>query len=262
MDRLHVSYRKTPLIMAGVHVHTHHELYYLLKGQTKFLIDGEVYAVEAGNAVIIPRSHYHMTDYGGNADIERYVLNFDDELFDADTRPLFEELKKRRLISIPVSYGKELERLFADLEQAKCTDDGTGDALRKISALAIFSFIYCHKRDFVPVVSESDRVMHRICEYVSRNYGEDLSLSMLSRRFSVSESHLSRSFKEAVGIGLNKYITFVRIINAERMLTEGETSITAVANRCGFNDPNYFTTVFKKIKGVTPLKFAKNAASR
>jgi AraC-like DNA-binding protein len=41
-------------------------------------------------------------------------------------------------------------------------------------------------------------------------------------------------------------------------LTEGNTSITAVAVECGFNDSNYFSTVFKKQKGVTPLKFAKS----
>ena len=60
-------------------------------------------------------------------------------------------------------------------------------------------------------------------------------------------------------MGISEYITFIRIINAEKLLLEGDDSITSVAQKCGFNDPNYFSTVFKKIKGITPLKFAKNA---
>ena len=53
-----------------------------------------------------------------------------------------------------------------------------------------------------------------------------------------------------------------RIHNAARLLTaSSRCSITEVAAQCGFNDSNYFTSVFKKIKGITPYKFYKmNAA--
>ena len=53
-----------------------------------------------------------------------------------------------------------------------------------------------------------------------------------------------------------------RIMNAERLLSTGKTSITSVATQCGFADPNYFSTVFKKLKGVTPLKFSKSAYNK
>ena len=51
-------------------------------------------------------------------------------------------------------------------------------------------------------------------------------------------------------------------MNAERLLSVGKASITSVAAECGFADPNYFSTVFKKLKGVTPLKFSKNAQAK
>ena len=127
----------------------------------------------------------------------------------------------------------------------------------KIHILELISFIYHYSTEAVVKISESDKVVHEISEYINRRYGEELGLDRLSREFSISESHLSRKFKSVAGVGVNEYITFVRIMNAERMLRAEDISITEVAARCGFNDSNYFSAVFKKVKGITPLKFAK-----
>ena len=257
MTSLEFSHKKTASRMLGVHVHTKHELYYLAKGRTKYLIDNEIYAVEAGNVVFIPKGHYHMTDNGELVNVERYLLSFDDDLFDCDTRILLDELLEKRLISIPVNRVEGLEELFESYKRSTLLENDIGDAVRKIHALSILSFICRHKREFIPQVSESDKIAHSISEYISANYPDELSLEILSRKFSISESHLSRKFKEVVGIGISEYITFVRIMNAERMLRDTKLPITAIATECGFSDPNYFSTVFKKIKGITPLKFAK-----
>ena len=262
MANIEFDHKKTSTKMLGVHVHKTHELYYLAKGATKYLIDDEIYPVEPGNIVFIPKGHYHMTDNGEYENVERYLISFDDDLFDSDTRVILDELSEHRLISISLSRIEEIQSLFDRFKHYAAMDGEIGNAVRKIHALAILSFICRHKREFTPEVSETDRIAHQVSEYISANYSDELSLSLLSRKFSISESHLSRKFKEVVGIGLNEYITFVRIMNAERLLSEGSLSITEVAAECGFNDPNYFSTVFKKIKGVTPLKFAKSAAWR
>lgn len=245
-------------VMNEVHVHTWHELYYLKKGKTRYLVDNEIYPVEEGNLVFIPKGHYHMTDNGYRDPVERSLLSFDDELFDSDTLPVLEELMSERLISIPMHKLEGLEDLFDGMRKALSLGGALGEAFSKIHTLTILSFICRYKRNVTPRVSETDRIVHEVAEYVSAHFGEDLSLTSLARRFSVSESHLSRKFKEVSGMGLNEYVTHVRIMNAERLLISGGSSITATAVECGFNDSNYFSTVFKKVKGITPLKFAKS----
>ena len=42
------------------------------------------------------------------------------------------------------------------------------------------------------------------------------------------------------------------------MLTDTDMNITEIAIKCGFNDSSYFATVFKRIKGVTPVKYRKS----
>lgn len=260
MSFIDFAHKTSATKMRGVHVHKHYELYYLTKGQTKYLIDDEIYPVVPGNVVFIPKGHYHMTDNGEYTTIDRYVISFDDSLFDSDTRIILDELSEKRLISIPLHHIEEMNGLFDKFKQYAAMEGEMGDAVLKIHLLSILSFICRHKRRFTPRVSEADRIAHQVSEYISSNYSDELSLCFLSQKFSISESHLSRKFKEAVGIGLNEYITFVRIINAERLLRSGNLSITEIAAKCGFNDPNYFSTVFKRINGVTPLKFAKGSA--
>ena len=262
MAFIEFEHKRAPSKMASVHVHSHHELYYLAKGKSKYLIDDEIYPVEPGNVVFIPSGHYHMTDNEALMSVERYLISFDDSLFDSDTKILLDELMEKRLISIPINRIEGLENLFGALERSASQSEVMLEAVRKIHVLSIISYICRHKREFTPAVSEADRIVHKISEYISINYSEDLSLSMLSHRFGVSESHLSRKFKDVTGIGLGEYITFIRIMNAERLLSVGKASITSVAAECGFADPNYFSTVFKKLKGVTPLKFSKNAQAK
>ena len=259
MSYLYFSHEITTKRMPGVHAHSRHEFYYLAKGKTKYLIGDEIYTVEEGNAVFIPKGIYHMTDNGGCSSVERYLLSFDENTFDCDTKPILDELFSCRLISIPMNRKEGLEAMFASLERALNGEGALTEAFKKVHVLSILSYVCRHKRRYEPSVSEADKIVHDISEYVTTHYSEDISLPQLSFKFSVSESHLSRKFKDVSGVGLNEYITLVRIMNAERLLREGGRTITEISALCGFNDPNYFSAVFKKIKGVTPLKFSKTA---
>lgn len=107
-----------------------------------------------------------------------------------------------------------------------------------------------HKENTLYTVAEN------ISKYISENYQSDLSLDFLSERYSMSSSYLSRLFKNSTGIKLTEYINITRVTVAENLLLNTDYSITKIANECGFNDSNYFASVFKKIKGVTPKRFA------
>ena len=168
--------------MASMHVHPCHELYYLAKGKTKYIIGEEIYPVEAGNLVFVPRGYYHITDYGDCELIERSLIYFDDGLFDKDTEPILDELMSMRLISIPINRVEGLEALLDSLERAMSIDGAFGDAVRKVHTLAVLSFVCRHRREFVPVLSEADIIVHRVSEYVSAHYGEGYFATMRKSR--------------------------------------------------------------------------------
>lgn len=94
-------------------------------------------------------------------------------------------------------------------------------------------------------------------EYIRTHLGEDLSLNTISDAIDSSPHELSRQFKKQTGKSLTDYINEQRIIEAIYLIENQHFSITDIALMVGFNDVNYFTKVFKKLKGMTPSHYRK-----
>ena len=104
--------------------------------------------------------------------------------------------------------------------------------------------------------SRSYSFIQDIAKYISSNVESDLSLETLACRFAISPNHLSKQFKKITGVGLNDFINISRITAAEKLLVSTNMSIAEVSAACGFNDCNYFASVFKKFKGITPKRYS------
>jgi AraC-like DNA-binding protein len=73
----------------------------------------------------------------------------------------------------------------------------------------------------------------------------------------MSEEHFCRLFKRTVGKTVTGFLMEYRIEKASVLLKKTEESITAVADSVGFDDVNYFSRSFKRIKGVTPSTYRR-----
>lgn len=86
-------------------------------------------------------------------------------------------------------------------------------------------------------------------------YNSDLSLSRLAKLCNVSESHLSAAFKKATGSTVTDYINRTRVHQALLLLNSSSLSVSEIAARCGFDDANYFSRVFRKLQGMSPREY-------
>jgi two-component system, response regulator YesN len=99
--------------------------------------------------------------------------------------------------------------------------------------------------------------IRRAIEYIRMNLNQDLSLDSISGSLNLNSYELSRQFKKETGKNITEYINNRRINEALYILENDNISITDVAFTVGFNDVNYFTKVFKKLKGITPSEYRK-----
>lgn len=67
--------------------------------------------------------------------------------------------------------------------------------------------------------------------------------------------YLGQLFKKETGLSLNDYINKVRINKAKKLLKETGAMVYEIADQVGFSDSQYFSTVFKKIVGVSPKEY-------
>lgn len=99
----------------------------------------------------------------------------------------------------------------------------------------------------------------QIDDYITRHYAEKISVRTICDHFQIGRTLLYEISEQSYGIGIAEHIRNLRIKKAKILLTEHpELRISEIAAACGFEDYNYFITVFKRIVGKPPKQFRQN----
>ncbi|KWX70540.1 response regulator transcription factor [Paenibacillus jilunlii] len=106
--------------------------------------------------------------------------------------------------------------------------------------------------------SKHRQVVDFMTSYIHEHYAEELTLAELSDKVYISRNHLSIIFKNITGETFNNYLTRVRIEKARELLMERNMLVYEVAERVGYKNIPYFSTLFKKITGMNPTELIKN----
>ena len=98
-------------------------------------------------------------------------------------------------------------------------------------------------------------LIQKVISRVEFDLAGDLSLKANAQALNVNASYLSTLFKKELGMTLTEYVNGKRIEYAIFLLNTTKLSISMVGQRCGIQDDNYFTKIFKKYVGKTPKQF-------
>lgn len=103
------------------------------------------------------------------------------------------------------------------------------------------------------------QAIQKAAEYIRKNYRNKLTIDDIAQAVYLSPCYVSRIFKQGLGCTLMEYLTQVRVEEAKAMLKDPKYNVMQVAEESGFEDPGYFTRVFKKLEGVTPSRYKQRA---
>lgn len=149
-------------------------------------------------------------------------------------------------------YIHNISDKFAILIE-KVTNKAELDSLLKEMTLQ-----YC---DLVKSFSTSQYspVVGKCIDYIKINFYNKISLNTISNEIGISPSHLSRSFKKETNLTITEFINKVKIEEAKFLIKQNELSITDIALKVGFENHNYFCSVFKKLTSYTPKEYLLKA---
>jgi len=179
------------------------------------------------------------------------------------------EIKKRFNISIRAGLGEifdSVEQIVESYRQAmKCLvynsdnvniiyiDDIEGKLMNESFLGGISGDIKSGKN------KNSNKIKMKLFEsvkqFIRENIETELELEKVANNFGLSVYYFSRTFKEVTGINFSEYVNKCRIDVAKELLSTGEMNVKEVCYKVGYNDPNYFSKVFKKYEGVSPANF-------
>jgi two-component system response regulator YesN len=108
----------------------------------------------------------------------------------------------------------------------------------------------------IPRKRSNEKIL-RAKQYVLAKFSEPLSVDSLARSMHMDVSYLTKMFKEQENVTLHSFILQTRLDKAKDLIACSTKSITEIAYNVGFNDSNYFSTVFKKHLKISPFEYRK-----
>lgn len=260
------AYCRTPFW----HIHPEYEIVFVQKGNGKLTIGNFLSEYEDGVLLFLGPNIPHLP-FGNNQfpDNLEIVLQFDEGFF-------------RQLKGFP--EFQEVIRLFerarSGLLFGKNMHKQIGEYIRRIPALPSSRQLPEILRLLVDL-SESEDVtpmnvsgvelkklredygrINKIYAYVADHYAGEVSAEKAAEILNLTKNSFSRFFKKVTGKRFLQFVNEYRINQAAQMITGGEQDLAKVMEASGFQDPSYFSRVFKTEKGDTPAAFRKKLLDR
>lgn len=124
----------------------------------------------------------------------------------------------------------------------------------KTRALVSFAVDYIKARISVPRQASGSPV-DAAARYIQENIGKNLTCAEVAEAVHVNASHLTRLFKRAHGVVLNEYVVSEKMRVAASLLRVTTIPVSLIAAKVGYTNFSYFSQVFRKHYGKTPLEF-------
>lgn len=236
-----------------LHHHNFHELYFLLDGSRSYIIEDELISVNKYDCIIVKKDTLHKT-FGGNG-FDRFLIYFKDEYCERYITPEFNEYINKIFTSKKISLTPgdfyKIKLLLKQLESET-------DIKQCITFLNIITIL---TDNIGNTQAASNDLISDIAEYVNVHFKELLSLEEIANEFLISKEHLCRIFKNKFGISIITYLNTIKIKYSCQLLTSTDMNITDISIECGFNTPNYFCRIFKRIMGCTPKEYKRRTTA-
>ena len=134
------------------------------------------------------------------------------------------------------------------------TASGKKESFRQ-TAVELLRQAVSMKPDHMAGVKNS-HVISKAEKYVAENFCDpNISLISVAKYVGLSSAHFSTIFSQTLGRSFINYLTAMRIERAKELLATTGMKLSSIAMEIGYNEPNYFSHVFRKLEGITPKEY-------
>jgi len=248
--------------------HVFHEIYILLKGDAKFIVEGITYALKSGDILFISNNEVHYPMPEENQSYERIVVwinpyllrNISSEKTNLEKCFDTSDENRNNILRVSSKLMTLILNLIVNLEKAMLSEDYGNDLLKSaifMELMVTLNTLYLNNSlSDSSIDISSNRKINEVLSYINSNLNNKISLDDLASRFYISKYHLLRMFKKSTGFTIRRYIQQKRLMYARDLLIQ-EYSINEICELCGFNDHSGFVRSFHNEFGISPKKYKK-----
>ena len=239
------------------HSHNMVEIYYFLRGNARFAIEGNVYELVPGTVTVMACGQTHNLLLSDSAPYERIALLLDPSTLSPEYDLLDEAIHTGnslfRLTSSEQIWFQESIRII------QSASEDTRHPLIKHFAAAVFTLLASKPGTQERKTADIETpAVKSVIEYINRHLADDLSLDIIAKALYSNKVSLNRKFHEIMGCSIWEYILRRRTFAArQRLYFSG--SISDAFEHSGFHDYSTFFRAYKKYVGLSPSEDLKKA---
>ena len=268
-----VSYQKLSEYESGSfmwHWHPEIEITYVQKGTMCYKVNHMVYHLKEGDIVFNNSGALHSGTMENQEDCTYIPVTFDLRLiygfFQSTINSKYVDpvIQDSMLPAICIDQSESWHKPFREyLLRIIALDEKKPDFYELDITICLQSMwrLLLEHITYEPQASrenslEYDRIKN-ILSYIEDNYQNKITLNDIAGHIHLCESECTRLFKRHMNTTLFAFLQEYRIERSLEFL-QADQPVSAVADKAGFSDPNYYSKVFAKIKGCSPREYRKH----
>lgn len=268
-----VSYQKLSEYESGSfmwHWHPEIEITYVQKGTMCYKVNHMVYHLKEGDIVFNNSGALHSGTMENQKDCAYIPVTFDSRLiygfFQSTVNSKYVDpvIQDSMLPAICIDQSEPWHKPFREyLLRIIDLDEKKPDFYELDITICLQSIwrLLLEHITYEPQASrenslEYDRIK-KILSYIEENYQNKITLNDIAGHIHLCESECTRLFKRHMNTTLFAFLQEYRIERSLEFL-QADLPVSAVADKAGFSDPNYYSKVFAKIKGCSPREYRKH----
>lgn len=236
------------------HFHNFSELFYVLHGSGKFLIEDECFSVKKNDLIIVNPNIEHTEESDSFYPLEYIAIGVDGLVFSFhDSQNL-----NYQIIS---DTDKQTEMLYyfnALLEEIEFKKYNYEVVCQNLLDVLIIKLMRHTGYSFSVLTEKTMNKQYAVIKrYIDTYFAENITLESLAKLAHINKFYLVHIFTNAAGISPINYLQEKRISEGKHMLETTNYSISQISNLTGFSSQSYFSQIFKKETNMTPNSYRK-----
>lgn len=242
--------------------HYSHSFFLIEKGSIDIEIDFHIYKVKSPSLIYIHPNQIHRIKAFDNLTAGMLLIN--DENLNSDYIKLLENITP----AIPTKLDEQIFSLIfeafslchrlAVLESNRLNHLLIRDSSNTLAGLVISQYMPPVKA--TANLSRYETISKKFRETLEQDFISLKSPSQYAGKLNISVPYLNESVRNATGYPVTYHIQQRVVLEAKRMLCHSAYSVKEIASDLGYDDYTYFSRLFKKITGVTPITFRKKTS--
>ena len=245
---------------------SYHRICFVTHGEGELITGIYKFKARRNTFFVIP-SRVISSSKSWTTDARGYVLLFNIEFFlENNFSHHFISNKKlltasiQPYIHLPEEQAEEVTRIFESILLEKKLNDSRNNELIAVKILELLNLgerLFEQSQDMATNLPLAD-IIKRFVDLLDIHYSKEHSVRFYAEQLSLHPNHLNALIKKHSGISAKESIQNRILLEVKHLLHSTKLPIKQISNQMGFNDPNYFTTFFKRSENQSPLNYRSN----